>query len=49
MAKSSGKPDLERQRQAAALRAEGLTLPQIGDRLGLSKSRVSQILRAAGI
>jgi transcriptional regulator with XRE-family HTH domain len=44
MAQRGRKPNLERQRQAVALRAEGLTLRQIGGRLGVTHQRVSQLL-----
>jgi hypothetical protein len=36
-------------RLAAALRAEGLTLAAVGRRLGVSKQRVHQLLRTAGV
>jgi hypothetical protein len=36
-------------RLAAALRAEGLTLAEVGRRLGVSKQRVHQLLRAARV
>jgi hypothetical protein len=39
------KPDLKRRGQVAVLRAQGLTLAEIGRRLGLSKQHVGNILQ----
>jgi transcriptional regulator with XRE-family HTH domain len=39
------KPDLWRRRQAQELRAQGLTMPQIGARLGITRQAVLQLLR----
>lgn len=47
MTKTRGrKPDLPLQRRIAALRQQGLTLPQIGQRLGMTKQAVHQFLLA---
>jgi hypothetical protein len=48
MAKRVRKPDQE-QRQAVALYATGLTIPEVGARLGVSTYRVRQLLRAGGV
>jgi transcriptional regulator with XRE-family HTH domain len=47
MAKSGHKPD--RRRQVLGLHAKGLLQREIAARLGVSRSRVSQILCAAGV
>lgn len=44
MGKRGRKPNLEHQRQAAKLRSEGLTLQEIGNRMGVSRQRVDQLL-----
>jgi transcriptional regulator with XRE-family HTH domain len=46
---SGGTPDRRRQRQVAQLRARGLTLAEIGRRLGLSRQLVHHHLKAAGM
>ena len=46
---SGGSPDRRRQRQVARLRAQGLTLAEIGRRLGLSRQLVHHHLKAAGM
>jgi transposase-like protein len=38
-----------RVREAARLRAEGLTYAQVGERLGVTKQRAAQLVRAAGV
>jgi transcriptional regulator with XRE-family HTH domain len=44
--KNSGRrPDLGRRRRAAALRAQGLSLAQVGRRLGVTKQAAAQLLR----
>ncbi|HKI35215.1 MAG TPA: helix-turn-helix domain-containing protein [Gemmataceae bacterium] len=43
---SGRQPDEARRREVIRLRAEGLTLVEIGRRLGISRQRVDQILRA---
>jgi transcriptional regulator len=44
--KNSGRrPDYERRRQMAALRAQGATLEEIGRRLGVTRQAVSDMLR----
>jgi transcriptional regulator with XRE-family HTH domain len=45
---SGRRPDLERRRQAAALRSRGWTLAQIGRRLGLTREGIRLMLRDAG-
>ncbi len=46
MAQLGRRPNLERRRQAAALRKQGLTLEEIGQRLGgISRQAVHQLLR----
>jgi hypothetical protein len=46
MAQLGRKPNLERRRQAAELRRQGLTLEEIGRRLGgISRQAVHQLLR----
>jgi transcriptional regulator with XRE-family HTH domain len=45
---SGRRPDLERRRQAAALRSRGWTLARIGQRLGRSREGVRLLLRDAG-
>jgi Sigma-70, region 4 len=42
-----GRPNEARRREVLALRAEGLTLQEIGDRLGCTRQNVSLLLRAA--
>jgi transcriptional regulator with XRE-family HTH domain len=42
---SGGKPNFPRRRKIAALRASGLTLAEIGRRLGISKQCVHETLR----
>ena len=42
---SGNKPNLERRRQIAALRAQGFSLPQIRRRLGISKQCVHETLK----
>jgi transcriptional regulator with XRE-family HTH domain len=44
----SGPPDPERRREAARLRAEGLTLQQIAERMGCSRQAVHRLLAATG-
>jgi transcriptional regulator with XRE-family HTH domain len=44
---SGRRPDTERLRQIAALRAEGLTLKEIGRRYGISKQAVQSALEGA--
>jgi transcriptional regulator with XRE-family HTH domain len=41
-------PNVERHRQIARLRAAGLTYQEIGQRLGVTKQYVHQILKALG-
>jgi hypothetical protein len=44
--KNSGRrPDLGRRRQAAELRAQGLSLAEVGRRLGVTKQAADQLLR----
>ena len=45
---SGPRPDPWRRRRVAELRARGLTLPEIGRRLGLSKQLVHYHVRLAG-
>lgn len=42
------KPDRTRRRQIVALRKQGLTLSEIGERLGISKQAVERWLRVSG-
>jgi transcriptional regulator with XRE-family HTH domain len=50
MAKRGRPPNLQRRQQAVNLRKEGLTLPQIGQRMGISKQAVHQLLgKSAGL
>jgi hypothetical protein len=49
MAKHSRQPDQEQQRRALALYATGLTIPEVGARLGIGAKRVGRMLRAAGV
>jgi transcriptional regulator with XRE-family HTH domain len=49
MAKRGRKPNGERRRLAVELYRQGLTLRDIGARLGVTKQRVPQMLRAAGL
>jgi transcriptional regulator with XRE-family HTH domain len=42
-------PDLKRREQVAKLRAEGLSLRQIGERVGVSKQAVASLLKYAGL
>jgi DNA-binding NarL/FixJ family response regulator len=44
MPKYGSRPDMERREQVARLRAKGLKLREIADRLGCSNQRVHQIL-----
>ena len=46
---SGSKPDRRKQRQVPELRAGGLTLAEIGRRLGLSRQLVHHHLKAAGL
>jgi transcriptional regulator with XRE-family HTH domain len=48
MAKRGRPPDVGRRRQAAELRARGLSLAEVGRRLGISKQAAHQLLRGAG-
>jgi transcriptional regulator with XRE-family HTH domain len=45
MAKRGRPADLERRRRAAELRAQGLTLREVGWRLGITKQAADQLLR----
>jgi hypothetical protein len=48
MAQLGRKPNLERRREAAELRRQGLTLEEIGRRLGgISRQAVHQLLRSS--
>jgi hypothetical protein len=49
MAKRGPKPDQEQRQQAVALYATGLTLGEVGQRLGVSAYLVGRILREAGV
>jgi hypothetical protein len=40
-------PGSDRQAEALALRQEGLTFAQIGERLGVSRQRAAQLVQAA--
>ena len=42
------KPDLKRRRLALKLRAQGLTIQQIGERLGISREGARRLLIATG-
>jgi transcriptional regulator with XRE-family HTH domain len=42
-------PDLKRREQVAKLRAEGLSLRQIGERIGVSKQAVASLLNYIGL
>jgi transcriptional regulator with XRE-family HTH domain len=42
-------PDLKRREQVAKLRAQGLSLRQIGERLGVSKQAVASLLNCSGL
>jgi transcriptional regulator with XRE-family HTH domain len=46
---SGGKPDLAKQRRVSELRSQGLTLAEIGRRLGLSRQLVHHHLKGAGM
>ena len=46
--RSGRPPNLERRRQAAALREQGLTLAEVGRELGISRQAAEQLVRAAG-
>jgi hypothetical protein len=46
---SGRKPDRHKQRRVSALRRQGLTLAEIGRRLGLSRQLVHRHLKAAGM
>jgi transcriptional regulator with XRE-family HTH domain len=42
-------PDLKRREQVAKLRAEGLSLRQVGERLGVTKQAVASLLNYSGL
>ena len=46
---SGRKPNHVRRRQAAALRAAGLTVKEVGLKLGVTKEAVRQLLLASGL
>jgi transcriptional regulator with XRE-family HTH domain len=46
--RSGRRPDLERRARAVALRAQGLTLKEVGYELGISRQAAGQLLRATG-
>jgi hypothetical protein len=46
-ARRGGRPDTARRREAARLRAAGLTLAEVGRRLGVTKQAVIYLLRKA--
>ena len=48
MDKRGRKPNLQRRKLAADLRARGLTLPETGKRLGITKQAAAYLLQPLG-